>query len=148
MNKLSFRPLIGSLGIVLCVGCTSLEEKADKLLTEASRLVRSAQEAEQTSYSDALQLYQGGLEKAETITATYPSSLLASKLAQGEARIGSYTLTALRDIAIPRAKMKAEAEASLLACALLVARTIEETTARASRVAEIIALYDDAGQHE
>jgi tetratricopeptide (TPR) repeat protein len=148
MNKSLARIIVGCMGIGLCISCSGPEKKASKLLTEASQLAQSAREAEQTSYSDALKLYQDSLTKAEAIPTQYPSSQVATKLAQGEVKIGSYTLTDLRGTIVPQAQLKAEAEESPLACALLVARTIEEPTSRAIVMAEIATKYADAGQLE
>ena len=137
--------------VAVCVGivrhwCAGPEEKAGKLLAEASQLVHSAQEAEKISYPDALKLYQEGLTKAEAIPAQYPSTQLAGKIAQDEAKIGPYTLAELKGTIVPRAQIKAEAEESPLACALLVAGTIGDTNSRANTVAEIATKYADVGQ--
>ena len=51
------------LGLILIFGCASPDEKANKLFVEATQLVKKAQEAEKTSYSDALKLYEKALEK-------------------------------------------------------------------------------------
>jgi tetratricopeptide (TPR) repeat protein len=146
MNKSFVWIVTGCIGMVLCVGCAGPEEKAGKLLAEASQLVHLAQEAEKTSYSDAFELYQKALIKAETIPAQYPSTQLAGKLAQGEAKVGPYTLAELKGTIVPRARMKAEAGENPLACALLVAQTIEETISRANIMTEIATTYADAGQ--
>lgn len=106
--------------------CAGPEEKAQKLFVETSHLVSLAQEAEQTSCGEALMLYQRALAKAEEITTRYATSLLAGKLRVGEAKIGPYTLTELRDVVVPRAEMKAQAESDPLACALLVANTMSQ----------------------
>ena len=110
MNKSLVWIITGCAGLILCVGCAGPEEKAGKLLTEASQLVRSAQEVEKTSYSDALKLYVESLAKVKAIPTRHPSSQLAGKLAQSEVKIGPYTLAELRDTLIPRAELKAKAE--------------------------------------
>lgn len=127
--------------------CAGPEEKAQKLFVETSHLVSLAQEAEQTSCGEALMLYQRALAKAEEITTRYATSLLAGKLRVGEAKIGPYTLTELRDVVVPRAEMKAQAESDPLACALLVANTIPNSS-RASAVADIAVAYDEAGRYD
>lgn len=156
MSKSLFQMMIGCLGVVLFIGCTGPEEKAQKLLAQASQLLHSAQEAEKTNYSDAFTFYQEALAKAETITARYPSSQLATQLAQGEVRIGPYTITELKDTIVPQAQMKAEVEESPLACALLVASRIPPSTlivgtdevldARPEVVAKIVDKYAQAEQ--
>jgi hypothetical protein len=87
--------------------------------------VQAARAAEKTSYSEAYTLYQGALAKAEALTEQYPSSALGQKLAAGEVKIGPYSLDELTETIIPQAKLRAEAEESPLACALLVAGTVE-----------------------
>lgn len=101
--------LMGCLGLILFVGWANSEDEATKLLREAAQLVKSAQEAEKTSYAEAFRLYTEALAKVEKITVAYPSSPLAVKLTQGEAKIGLYTLTELKETIVPQAKMKAEA---------------------------------------
>lgn len=69
----SLCPLItGRLGLMLLVRCSSPEQQARVLLEEASRLVSSAQEAEQTSYPAAATLYEEALTKAAALTTQYP----------------------------------------------------------------------------
>lgn len=130
MNKLLFQIVIGCLGVVLLFGCAGSEKRAQRLLAEAAQLIHSALEAEKSSYSDAFTLYQQALAKAETLTTQYPSSRLAGELAQGKVKIGSYTLTELKVTIIPPARLRAEAEESPLACALLVAETVPPLTHR------------------
>src|SRR5947207_1235344 len=140
--------LIGCLGIVLGGGCGGPEEEDYKSLAEASQLAQAAREAEQTSYADAFNLYQEALTIAEAVTAQYPLSPLADKLVQGEVKIGSSTFTELKDTIVPQARLKAEAEASPLACALGVARTAEDVTAKAKMLVEIADKYAAVGQYD
>lgn len=146
MYTFLFQLILGCIGLALLCGCTRPEDKAQQLLTEATRLVRSAQEAEKTSYSTALALYQEALNKAEMIAAKYPSSQLAETLAQDEVKIGPYALTELQDIVLPQAKLRTEAETSPLACALLVAETISISIDRAIALDDIAVEYANAGQ--
>ena len=143
MKKSLFLMMIGCLGIVLGGGCGGPEEEDYKSLAEASQLAQAAREAEKTSYADAFNLYQEALTIAEAVTAQYPLSPLADKLVQGEVKIGSSTFTELKDTIVPQARLKAEAEASPLACALGVARTAEDVTAKAKMLAEIADKYAD-----
>ncbi len=82
--------------VILCLGlilffdistgyCASADEKANKLFVEAYQLLKSAQEADKTSYSDAFRLYKEALVKFERIISKYPSSQLAVKLITDEA---------------------------------------------------------------
>jgi len=88
MHTALSRTLLSCLVGILLGSCAGPEERAQQLLGEASRLVFSAQEAEKTSYADALPLYRQASAKAETITAHYALSPLAGKLTSGEAGTG------------------------------------------------------------
>src|SRR3989442_177179 len=140
--------IIGCLGIVLGGGCGGPEEEDYKSLAEASQLAQAAREAEKPSYADAFNLYQEALTIAEAVTAQYPLSPLADKLVQGEVKIGSSTFTELKDTIVPQARLKAEAEASPLACALGVARTAEDVTVIAKLWLEIADKYAAVGQYD
>ncbi len=80
--------LVGGVTVLLIIGGTLFafrdwlnpDAGANQLFVEASQLVKSAQEVEQTSYAEAFKLYQAALTKAETITAKYQSSQLAVQL--------------------------------------------------------------------
>jgi tetratricopeptide (TPR) repeat protein len=123
MNKAQNWLLVGCVEVALCLGCAGPEEKAGTLLVEASHFVHSAHDAQQTSYADTFELYQQALAKAETIAAQYPSSQVATKLTQREAKLGPYTLAELKGTIVPQTQSKAAAEASPFICALLVAST-------------------------
>src|SRR5439155_26939825 len=138
---------ISCLGIVLLAGCSGPDRKAATLLAEASQLVQAAQEAEKTSYSDALKLYHAALVKAETIATRYPLSQVAAQLAQGAVKIGPYTLTALKNTLVPQTKRKAETEENPLACALVIAKTITDSSRQAGVLEQIALVYIDVGQY-
>src|SRR5262245_30944935 len=148
MKTLLPRLIIGCAALVLIAGCTGPEEKSDPLLAEATHLVRSAQEAERTSYATAFTLYREALSRVEALVSQYPPSPAADQLIRGEVKVGSYTLAELRDTVISQAKAKAEAEADPLACAVLVAETTEDVAARGRMLADIAGKYANAGQHE
>ena len=120
MKKLSYY-IITCLSLILIFGCSSPDEKANKLFVEASQLVKKAQEAEKTSYSDALKLYEKALEKIERIQSKYPSSELAVNLVQDRIKVGSYTIKEIKETIVPHIEIKAKAEENPLACALFVA---------------------------
>jgi len=130
------------LGLVLVVGCSSPNEKANKLFTEASQLVKKAQEVEKISYSDALKLYEKALRKIERITTKYPSSDLAVKIVQNKVNIGPYTIKEFKE----RIKLKSEAEKDPLACALLVVKTIEQPEKKIDALCAIADSYAKIGQ--
>ncbi|TMA56785.1 MAG: hypothetical protein E6J80_07230, partial [Deltaproteobacteria bacterium] len=143
----SFPVIIGCLGIVLLAGCSGPEKKAGALVAEASQLVHAAQEAEKTSYSDAFKLYHAALVKAETIATRYPLSQVAAQLAQGAVKIGPYTLTALKNTLVPQTKRKAETEENPLACALVIAKTITDSSRQAGVLEQIALVYIEVGQY-
>jgi len=120
MKKLSYY-IITCLSLILIFGCSSPNEKANKLYVEASQLVKKAQEVEKRSYSDALKLYKKALGKIERIQSKYPSSELAVKLVQDRIKVGSYTIKEIKETIVPHIEIKAKAEENPLACALFVA---------------------------
>jgi hypothetical protein len=148
MKTLLPRLITGWAALMLMASCAGPEEKANTLLTEATHLVQSAQEAEQTSYAAIFTLYQEALSRAEALISQYPPSPAAEQLIRGEVKVGPYTLAELRDTVISQAKVKAEAEESPLACALLVAKTTADGAARGRLLADIASKYANAGQHE
>ena len=146
MKKLSYY-IITCLGLILIFGCSNPNEKANKLFVEASQLVKKAQEAEKTSYSDALKLYEKALEKIERIQSKYPSSELAVNLVQDRIKVGSYTIKEIKETIVPHIEIKAKAEENPLACALFVAKTIKDADDKSSALADIAAQYAKAGQY-
>ena len=145
MKKLSYY-IITCLGLILIFGCSNPNEKANKLFVEASQLVKKAQEAEKTSYSDALKLYEKALEKIERIQSKYPSSELAVNLVQDRIKVGSYTIKEIKETIVPYVEIKAKAEENPLACALFVAIIIKDAYGKSSALAGIAAEYAKAGQ--
>ena len=126
MKKLSYY-IITCLSLILIFGCSSPNEKANKLYVEASQLVKKAQEVEKRSYSDALKLYKKALGKIERIQSKYPSSELAVKLVQdSRIKVGSYTIKEIKETIVPYVEIKAKAEENPLACALFVAITTKK----------------------
>jgi len=145
MKKLSYY-IITCLSLILIFGCSSPNEKANKLYVEASQLVKKAQEVEKRSYSDALKLYKKALGKIERIQSKYPSSELAVKLVQDRIKVGSYTIKEIKETIVPHIEIKAKAEENPLACALFVAKTIKDADDKSWALADIAAQYAKAGQ--
>ena len=145
MKKLSYY-IITCLSLILIFGCSSPNEKANKLYVEASQLVKKAQEVEKKSYSDALKLYKKALGKIERIQSKYPSSELAVKLVQDRIKVGSYTIKEIKETIVPHIEIKAKAEENPLACALFVAKTIKDADDKSWALADIAAQYAKAGQ--
>lgn len=112
--------------LVIVLGCSSPDEKANKLFVEASRLVTSAKEAEATSFSEAYDGYAQALEKLEKILKDVPSSQMAVKLLQDEVVVGSMPFSQLRDSLVPTMRLKAKAEGSYLVCASYLWSMIDE----------------------
>jgi tetratricopeptide (TPR) repeat protein len=111
-------------GFTLWAGCGSPDEKANKLFVEACGLVESAKQVEETSYSGAFEAYKEAEAKIGRIISKYPSSRLAVDLTQGRAMVGPYTLTEFKQTTVPIARILAEAEKSLDACALFPGRML------------------------
>ena len=145
MKKLSYY-IITCLSLILIFGCSSPNEKANKLYVEASQLVKKAQEVEKRSYSDALKLYKKALGKIERIQSKYPSSELAVKLVQDRIKVGSYTIKEIKETIVPHIEIKAKAEENPLACALFVAKTIKDADDKSWALTGIAAQYAKAGQ--
>lgn len=144
---LSLFSLVGALLITSCFGP---ETEAERLLAEAAQLVDAAEQAQQTSFTNALQLYQAALAKAEAAIrdASYAASQEDDLHSEADLAIGPTTLRTLRDTIIPRLQRQAEAENSPLACAFLVARTIPETQPRMDVLEQISQGYIEAQQYE
>lgn len=148
--KTSMLHIIGCLSMVLLVGCSSPDEKANKLFVEASQLVKSAQEVEKTSYSSALKLYNEVAAKVEEIISKYPSSQIAVKLCQGEAKIGNHTVDQFSE-AVRYTKIKSEAEGNPFNCAILifdVTKPIKNANLKAWALADIAQKYAHSGQKD
>ncbi len=127
---------------------SSQDNKAKEELKQASELVKLAQQAEQTSYSDAFKLYKEAVTKVESITSKYPSSKLAGKIRRGKAKIERYRINEFKETIVPQAEMKADAEQSPLACAVLVAKTMADGLSKAWALAEIAGKYIQMGQKD
>ncbi len=139
----------GCLGLVSFYGCSSPDENANKLFVEASQLVQKAQETEGMSYSDAFELYNDALTRLEKITSKYPSSQLAVNLAQGNLKIGTYTITDFKESVVRQAKIKADAEGDFLACAFFLTTKIDGSPSNKSRMLiEIANTYTEIGKYD
>ncbi len=148
MKKSLYYFLVACLTIILLAGCSTPDEKANKLFVEASELIKSAQEVEETSYVDAFKLYEKSLTKLERITSKYPSSQLAVEIAQGKAKIGPYSIQSFRDVVLPLARRKAEAEQDPKVCAIFVAETMAYVGSKTIALSEIAGKYTAAKQFE
>jgi tetratricopeptide (TPR) repeat protein len=126
MKKLFIPIILTCSTIGLFTGLSIAAEDANRLFSNASQLLQSAQETEKTSYSDAFKLYREALDKLEGIIKEYPASKLVAELRQGQVKIGPYTLAEFQQSVIPKAKRKAQAEEDPLACAVFVAKTRED----------------------
>lgn len=144
-----------SLLLIVCVlsstfgsGCGSSEGETTRLKAEAASLIAQGQEAEKTSYTEAVALYQEALTKAEAIVEQHAAAPLTQKVAASEERIGPYTLSELRDHVLPLVRQKAEAEESPLACALLLAQTTKNPLQKTNLLSDIAKAYALLGQHD
>jgi len=79
--------------LLLVIGCSNHNGKANKLFVEASQLVESLK-------------YKQALEKLELIIKRYPQSDLAVKLVQGEAKIGRFTYSEFKNLVVPAIEEK------------------------------------------
>ena len=136
--------VLASAVVLLSMSCSEPNSPADQLVAEAAVLISKAQTAQQTSFSEALQLYQAALAKAQTAATHLPTS----QGKKSDFAIGSTTFKTLKDTRIPQTAVRAEAEKSPLACALLVARTIPDAQTKAALLEQITLAYLKAGQYE
>jgi tetratricopeptide (TPR) repeat protein len=139
--------VISCLALLAVGGCSSPDEKANKLYVEATELVKKGQEVEKASYSDASRLFDNALAKIHMITSKYPSSQLAVKFAQGEVKIASYTIAEFEAM-VRYLRIKAEAEETPLACAILTSNAIEKPYSKLEKLAAIAVKYAEAGQQD
>jgi tetratricopeptide (TPR) repeat protein len=114
------------------------------LFRDARQLAESAVRAEDTSYGEAYRLYSEAQQRLDRIKQQYPSSSLAATLANGETRISSRTLAEFREV-VRQAKVRSDAEAAPLACALLVATRMEDAAFTLGRIAR---QYAHVGQYD
>lgn len=78
------------LAIVVLLGCSNPNERANKLFVEAHQLVDEGTETKDRS--ERLRLYRKALSNLEKIISDYPSSTLAKELMQGSAKVGNLTM--------------------------------------------------------
>ena len=136
-------PVMG--GLVFALQHWFDNKRANQLFVEASQLVHTAQEAEQTSYAEAFKLYQAALANLDKITTHYPSSQVAVQLTSGQAKIEAYTLAEFREV-VHQAEVRAGAEGNPLTCALFVAKTIKGLDTKVRALAETSRSYVQAGE--
>jgi tetratricopeptide (TPR) repeat protein len=129
------------------MGCSSPDEEANKLLVEAQQLFSAAESAEDTSYSEASDLYSEALGKLERIVSKYPSSNLAIRIAQGEVIIEPYTLTTFKDEVVPLVKSKAAAESRPIYCALLFAQRIQKKGSKEQMMVRVATAFAKVGMY-
>lgn len=84
---------------------SSTDQQANALFIQAHELVQTAYEAEQSQPVVAVSNYMDALQLIERLFEDYPSSSIALDLTQGQAKLGPYTLTELRTVVVPRARM-------------------------------------------
>ena len=130
--------------VMLSLSCSEPDSPADQLLTEAAALISSAQTAQHTSFSEALRFYQAALAKAQTARL----HVSTAKEEKSDFVIGSTTFKVLKDTLIPQTMVRAQAEESPLACALLVARTIPDAQTKTALLEQITQAYIKAGHYE
>jgi len=103
---------------------------------------------ENTSYEEALDLYEKTFMKIDSISHTYPASQLAVEIAQDQVRLQNIPFSTLRTNLLPQLKTKARAEGSLGICALYLAEQIPSSDARQSTFPEISRRYLEAGLNQ
>lgn len=125
---------------------SDLEGNANKLYVKASNQVQSIKKGA-GSYTIAFELYQSALSKIERITSDYDISNIAVALISDQMKIVGLTLSELEKME-DTLRTLAEAEQDPLACALLLAGTINEADSKVRALTEVAGQYAVHGQHE
>jgi tetratricopeptide (TPR) repeat protein len=99
-------------------------QDAPALLAQASDLLKTAQEAQQTSYSDSLDLYRQALTTLQKATAELEKNV------------------------IPQTQSKSGAEENPLLCSLFVAERIEDAYSKDSALGPIAVHFAEVGQYD
>jgi len=133
---------------LLMSACGPDDEAAQKLYSEASKLVMSAQAARGNSYIDAYEKYEKAMGILDRLLKEHGKSETAKKLLENEAGIGAYTYSEFRDEVLVKAQKQAQAQEGPFACAVLVAGTIKLPTAREKVMDELIGTLAGAGRFD
>ncbi len=118
------------------LACSSEPDQSIGLVDEASELVDRGLEQEQESYISAYQLYRAALKNLKTVAELYPSSPAAKSFVSDEFRVGPFGLEQLYTHA-RQTGLRAEAEASPLACTRYVIDSISEPANRAKLLGDL-----------
>lgn len=110
--------------IVSTLPFPEVEKEASELLAEAHDLIKLAQEAEQTSYADALDLYQETLVRLKETAAELEGNL------------------------IPQTQTRADSEQNPFLCALFVAGKVEDASSKDHALEAIAGKFAEVGQYD
>ena len=121
------RILAGMLALSMMVGCASPDERANRLLVEASKEIDQAHLAEKKDYSLAAKHYQRAADMLAEISDKYQTSNLAARIAQNDLKIDGHNVKDFRTAVVPLAVFRGWAEKSVLGCAAYIALNLPET---------------------
>ena len=121
-------------------------KRANELYVEASQIIQSLNTSED-GYLKTYESYKKAKQKIELIISKYASSNIAVSLMSNQAKISGLTLKEFRKTETSLSSL-AETEQSPLACAVIIASTIENADGKARALANIAAKYAEAGQKE
>lgn len=124
---------------------SDLEGKANKLYVQASNQVQKIRSGA-GSYTIAFELHQSALKKIERITSDYDVSNLAVAVISDQMKIAGLTLSELEQIEGTLQSL-AEAERDPLACALLIAQSIDDSS-KGYILRKIASKYAESRQYE
>ena len=92
--------LITTIAILLFSGCSDPEAEANKLFTEASKLIKEADDIKQQEIQDVFNVCQKqkrALELIETITTMYPGSSLSVKISEGGFKLRQRSIEQIKE---------------------------------------------------
>ena len=136
-----------SLPIFLLSGCSDDANKGAKsLYSQASQALESSKTG-QKSHAEVLVSYKTAKDRIERILREYPSSEIAVGLSSGGTTISGLTLDQFRGLEATLNEL-AEAERSPLACALLIADSMETASGKSEVLAEIASKVAKNGNKE
>jgi ankyrin repeat protein len=104
------KQLLITIAAVVLVGCSDPEAEANKLFTEASRLVKEADAITEPNSWKAFNKRKEALELIEKITLQYPQSSLSVQISQGACLIQGQLINQVREKMKPEMSIQDAAE--------------------------------------
>ncbi|NKE69138.1 tetratricopeptide repeat protein [Candidatus Manganitrophus noduliformans] len=148
MIQIAKAAIASFLGVFVLASLLFAESDPNILFLEASALLNSAQETERESYSAAYPLYEASIQKLEALFSEFPDSSLVAEISKGKILVGPYKLDQLRELILPQAKKRADAEENPLEVALLIAEKKADPAYRGYAIRGVALRYAEERKDE